>query len=162
MKDYNAFSYPGLTYNHISKLHYRKVGLRPKKWFFQNSGGTWHWVPSTFWVLEHRTKILFAVTFAIVWWSFTQISIGIHKRFLHADFVSSSWSYDFAMLTNRKLLGIESDFFAGCASYITSAAKRWNISGKFHKHCRNIEKLSVFLEVLGNIQNFYRKCFTPL
>ncbi len=53
-----------------------------------------------------------AVTFAIVWWIFTQISIGIHKRFLHADFACWSWSHDFAMLTNRKLLGIESDFFA--------------------------------------------------
>ncbi len=101
-----------------------------------------------------------AVTFAIVWWIFTQISIGIHKRFRHADFANLSWSYDFAMLTNRKLLGIESDFFAGCASYITSAAKTWNVSGKFQTLQEYWKIVSIFGSV-GKHSEFLPEMFHP-
>lgn len=80
-------------------------------YLFQNCGGAWHWVLSkvltcTFWNIAPKYFVRSHLPlFGGVSQANPGISIGIHKRFPYADF--TSWSRDFAKLTNRKLLGMK-------------------------------------------------------
>ncbi len=115
-------------------------------------------------ILEHRTKILCAITFAIVWGSFTGKSRHFNRnpqkvssRRFH-KFKLVSW---FCHVDQQKVAWHESDFFVGCASYIASTAKRWKISGKFQKHSRNFGNLSGFFGSVWERSEFLLEIFHP-